>query len=124
MSDLNAKQDENLEESFGEFYPLALSEVHAEACHRRWKAHRMRTQEMLDHPESMPDHWSTNQCGKCRFYIPVMGKLSSDYGVCSNPASPNDRQAMFEHDGCDYFVEATGWVVGIVGATRSGGSEG
>ena len=113
-----SKETEHLQETFGEFYPLALSESHGEACHQRWKPHRIRTQEMVEDLEKIPDHWTTNQCGKCRYYIPVMGALSSDYGVCSNPGSPCDRQAMFEHDGCDYFVEASSWVVGIVGKTR------
>ncbi len=44
-------------------------------------------------------------------WLPLTGKWGLDWGVCSNPDSPNDRTAVFEHDGCAGFEEADEWVV-------------
>ncbi len=52
------------------------------------------------------DEWYAEQCGGYQYYIPLMGVLTDDWGVCSNPSSPFDGQVMFEHDGCDQFSAA------------------
>src|SRR5579859_3335495 len=50
------------------------------------------------------------QCGGCRYYLRLRGRLSSDWGVCSNHLSDWDGLALFEHDGCEHFEHAAdGW---------------
>jgi hypothetical protein len=57
-----------------------------------------------------PDEWTQQQCGGCRFFITMTGGFRSDWGVCTNMASPRDGLATFEHDGCDAFVaDENGW---------------
>ena len=36
------------------------------------------------------------QCGGCKF----VAAIDTDYGICWNPASPNDGRIVFEHGGC------------------------
>ncbi|HEV3456447.1 MAG TPA: DUF3027 domain-containing protein [Thermoanaerobaculia bacterium] len=43
------------------------------------------------------------QCGGCRFYVPLDGKLGGDWGACSNPASEYDARVVFEHWTCKEF---------------------
>jgi hypothetical protein len=38
-------------------------------------------------------------CG-CKWFAPLEGKLSTDWGVCTNPASPRKGLLTFEHQGC------------------------
>jgi hypothetical protein len=73
-----------------------------------------------EHKRTTHDRWASNlreaewryeQCGRCIWWVPLTGTWGEDWGVCSNPASPHDRSAMFEHDGCDVFEEADEWVV-------------
>lgn len=45
------------------------------------------------------------QCGGCLHWIALGGELGRDWGACSNAASAFDAQLMFEHHGCDEFVE-------------------
>jgi hypothetical protein len=47
--------------------------------------------------------------GRCAFWVPLAGSWGLDYGACTNPASPFDRRAQFEHDGCDEFAQAAEW---------------
>jgi DUF3027 family protein len=70
---------------------------HAAECHERWLRRS-------DYLERGP-RWR-GECLWCRFYIPLAGALADDWGVCSNPASPNDGRVMFEHDGCAEFSPA------------------
>lgn len=42
------------------------------------------------------DGRGTHQCGGCRMF----GAVNGDWGVCCNPASPNDLGILFEHGGC------------------------
>lgn len=84
---------------------LKNNEAHAIACHQRWLARRNRKQE----EGSYKDEWYQQQCGACRFFIPLTGILGADYGGCSNPASPFDKSLMFEHDGCEHFESSGEW---------------
>ena len=66
--------------------------------HQRWIANRSQER-------------SNAQCGGCCFYIWLEGVFSSDWGMCSNPQSPEDGTAKFEHDTCDFIVQSNvhGW---------------
>jgi Protein of unknown function (DUF3027) len=55
------------------------------------------------------EEWRAQQCGGCAFWVPLAGSWGLDYGACTNPASPFDRRAQFEHDGCDEFAQAAEW---------------
>ena len=48
-----------------------------------------------DEPRTGPDC----SCG-CVYYIPLLGALASDWGVCSNPDSHRCGLLTFEHQGC------------------------
>jgi len=37
-------------------------------------------------------------------------RFKSDWGVCSNQASPFDGNVKFEHDGCRHYLGANAWV--------------
>ncbi|MDP9067885.1 MAG: DUF3027 domain-containing protein [Actinomycetota bacterium] len=56
--------------------------------------------------ENYRDEWYAEQCLNCRFWIALTGVFHSDYGACTNEASPFDKQVMFEHDGCEAFEPA------------------
>jgi hypothetical protein len=75
-------------------------EAFAAATHERW---RKRQHRPMDGPDYR-DAWYAQQCGGCRFWLPLTGVLGDDYGACSNPASPRDGLVQFEHDGCDAFT--------------------
>ena len=83
-----------------------MADVHE--AHRRWVSALNRTND-----EAAPGYresWSWEQCGGCIHWLPLAGTLGTDWGACSNPASPFDRRAMFEHDGCEQFEEdPQGW---------------
>jgi hypothetical protein len=79
----------------------------AAETHRRWRQRRHRRQEDPGYQEE----WWGQQCGHCRFWIPLSGVLGSDYGACTNPASPFDGCIMFEHDGCEFFQPSEQWNV-------------
>lgn len=81
---------------------LFENENHFDACHKRWVA---KTNWDLTSSE-MKDEWVEKQCGLCCFYIPLIGKFKDDYGVCSNAKSKFDGKVMFEHDGCQHFIDA------------------
>lgn len=73
-------------------------------------AHRGRTHERW--AQSITHHdWRYAQCGRCAWWVPLTGVWGEDWGACTNPASPNDRSAMFEHDACPAFEVAGDWVV-------------
>jgi DUF3027 family protein len=75
---------------------------HALECHDRWMERRSRKTEAADYQEG----WSSQQCGGCSYFIPLMGQLSEDWGACTNTRSPFDKTVMFEHDGCQCFEDA------------------
>ena len=41
-------------------------------------------------------------CG-CRYFIPLIGELQFDWGVCANGKSPRAGLLTFEHMGCRQF---------------------
>ena len=87
--------------------PLLLNEEHLNTTHERWI-------KLLNRPlppvgEEWPD-WTNDQCGACRFYVPLQGVFASDWGVCTNASSKLDGHAMFEHDGCESYSGASDWV--------------
>ena len=68
-----------------------------------------------DHFRTTHDRWTQSghrsdsehqdeQCGLCRFYVPLSGRFAEDWGACTNPASPCDKGVLFEHDGCEAFA--------------------
>jgi len=86
-------------------YDLRNDQEYAAACHKRWMERRNRKQESPRYR----DEWWAEQCGRCRYFIPLTGVLGSDYGACSNPASAFDGTVRFEHDGCVEFADAEEW---------------
>jgi hypothetical protein len=50
------------------------------------------------------ENWGDEQCELCLYYIPLLGILGSDYGVCTNVDSEFDGVLKFEHNGCDEHV--------------------
>ncbi|GAA2211406.1 hypothetical protein GCM10009850_068650 [Nonomuraea monospora] len=81
------------------------SAAECSAIHKRWIAERNRRTEDPGYREE----WYYEQCGSCRFWLPLSGELGSDYGACANQASPFDGRVRFEHDGCEAFQEAGAW---------------
>lgn len=80
---------------------------HVAACHRHWSEAAMTPGPATLHGRG---EWSEDQCGACRYYLPLTGALGADWGICSNSASPCDGVVMFEHDGCNAFSAAEdGW---------------
>ncbi|MER7892562.1 DUF3027 domain-containing protein [Micromonospora sp. NPDC094482] len=73
---------------------------HNNHCHQRWI--KQRNRDTVD--PAYPEAWYDEQCGGCRFWIPLDGELGHDYGACTNPASPFDGRVRFEHDGCAAFA--------------------
>jgi Protein of unknown function (DUF3027) len=79
--------------------------AHRRATHERWMPQRTRKQEDANYR----DEWRTQQCGRCRYWIPLAGDWGTDYGGCTNDASARDGGVTFEHDGCDSFADAGVW---------------
>jgi len=50
--------------------------------------------------------WIADQCGGRVCYSALEEALGSDWGVCTNAASPYDGRLLFEHDGCEQFRAA------------------
>lgn len=73
--------------------------------HDRWIQRRNRR---TDDPQYR-DEWYDQQCGGCRYWFPLAGKIGLDYGACANKKSPFDGTVRFEHDGCEFFEESEGW---------------
>lgn len=90
--------------------PLFLDGEHADSCHDRWLRQQDERVAPMDENGEITDEWYNDQCGQCIYYIPLVGALSSDWGLCSNSKSPCDRNAVFEHYGCDEYVGANCWV--------------
>ncbi len=77
--------------------PLYEQPAQARRTHPRWAS-------------DLSDDEREDQCGDCRFFIPLDGAFALDWGVCSNPSAARDGSLVFEHDGCDQHVRAaTGW---------------
>ena len=87
--------------------PLYLDPKHFQGTHERWNDRRNRRVES----DGYREEWYREQCGSCKYWIPLTGVFAADYGGCSNPASMFDKQVMFEHDGCPAHESAGEWVV-------------
>lgn len=85
--------------------PLTDSRQHFDSCHQRWSTRLNRRQGTSDYR----DEWYAEQCGICRYFIPLCGAFIEDYGGCTNGASEFDGMIRFEHDGCDHFSEGGDW---------------
>ena len=72
--------------------------------HKRWAASYRPRRDTAD--PDYQERWYAEQCGGCAAYLPVLGPLGNDWGVCSNAASPADGTLRFEHDGCEAFTPA------------------
>ncbi len=72
---------------------------HRDATARRWSA---------DFDDGA---WRDEQCGRCRYWIPLAGDWGSEWGVCSCADSPHDRRATFEYDTCAAYSAAAEWAV-------------
>lgn len=61
--------------------------------------------EATDTPTHQPDEGQGYclQCGGCRYYMPVPGRLGMDWGACSNPRSEYDARMVFEHWTCRVY---------------------
>lgn len=81
---------------------LADDREHVASCHERWLRRLNRD---MTSPEYR-DEWYGEQCLFCRYYVPLRGAFTDDYGACTNPASPFDGTVRFEHDGCDHYSPA------------------
>jgi hypothetical protein len=58
-----------------------------------------------DGERNRDDQFGTDcSCG-CKWFAPLEGKLSIDWGVCTNPASPRVGLLTFEHQGCWQYEE-------------------
>ncbi len=88
-------------------HELYKSRDHLRTTHERWAGQRNR----LVESDGYEDEWYAEQCGSCRYWIPLSGAFGSDYGGCSNPLSPFDKHVMFEHDGCKEHEPAGRWIV-------------
>ncbi|MCA1594853.1 MAG: DUF3027 domain-containing protein [Chloroflexi bacterium] len=88
--------------------PLVLDGKHAHECHVRWVKGYTRNGPARSEEEE--DRWHNEQCGQCRYYVPLEGALSSDWGACTNAKSMFDGRVMFEHNGCDQYSGANEWV--------------
>ena len=80
---------------------------HAKTTHARW----VQLQSRVIGSDDYLDEWYDQQCGICRWWLPIAGVFGEDYGVCSNPASAFDARARFEHDGCDEHDSAGEWLI-------------
>lgn len=60
--------------------PLRKSRAHFDATHARWRERRNRFQENPDYR----DEWYAEQCGMCRYWIPLTKPFGLDYGACSD----------------------------------------
>ncbi|MEU6620918.1 DUF3027 domain-containing protein [Streptomyces litmocidini] len=73
---------------------------HNDRCHARWRVSSNRSTAQSGYR----DEWYDVQCGACRFWIALSGRLGRDYGACSNPGWSFDGRVRFEHDGCESFA--------------------
>src|SRR5262245_35212362 len=83
---------------------LTNDKAHFHSCHDRW------LERMTATPESPEYDIYADQCGGCRFFLHLTDAFKFDWGVCSNPKSPRDGLATFEHDQCrEYVACSDGW---------------
>jgi hypothetical protein len=73
---------------------------HNTECHQRWASRRNWDVDAA----AFSYEWYWEQCGGCRYWIPLHGQIGSDYGACTHAESAFDGQVRFEHDRCDQFA--------------------
>jgi hypothetical protein len=78
---------------------LAFEKRHIARTHERWLAADGQTEPPRD------------QCGSCRYWVPLTEPWGYDWGACTNPASVRDGTVQFEHAGCDAFERADRWTL-------------
>jgi hypothetical protein len=81
--------------------PLDQFPDHFDLCHERWIERTNRDLSIAD----KPDEWVWNQCESCRYWLPLAGRFSTDWGACSNSRSTSDGVVRFAHDGCEHFEQ-------------------
>ena len=86
--------------------PLRDNKQHHRSTHERWVAERNRVTD-----SDSPDDWWAEQCGICRYWLPLDGGWGLDWGVCSNPQGNFDGVVRFEHDGCEHHDAADEWII-------------
>jgi hypothetical protein len=65
---------------------------------RRYSAHEMHSR-LLEHTRPSAE-WVPTQALSCPYYVPLMSRLGSDWGVIVNPESERFALVTFEHDDC------------------------
>jgi hypothetical protein len=81
---------------------LANDATHKYKVHKRWREQIVPISRVPGTP-GYKEEWYNEQCGACKYYLPLTGRFGDDWGVCSNPDSSFDGKVKFEHDGCDSF---------------------
>ena len=81
----------DIQVSQGGWTPRWVTTRELRAALKRWIR-----QEYKANPPEVTAEGVDYQCGGCRFFL----ALDSDYGICSNAASPYDGRIVFEHIGC------------------------
>lgn len=58
-------------------------------------------------PYGARDRDTVEQCADCScgcvHFVPLVGELGNDWGICANPKSPRAGLLTFEHQGCPQF---------------------
>ena len=80
---------------------LASSSAHCRSCHNRWLEKHALNDAALEGLRRPGE-----QCGVCRFFVPLTGFFINDWGACTNGASEFDGRVMLEHWGCAHFQPA------------------
>ena len=90
---------------------LGNSRRHFEECHERWVRRLNRN---IDDP-NYKEEWACQQCFACKYFVPLIGLFKDDYGACTNAKSTFDGRVMFEHDGCDHYIQDAEYWKGLPG---------
>jgi hypothetical protein len=90
---------------------LGNDKQHFKDCHKRWIERLNRN---MDDP-NYKEEWTHQQCFSCKYFVPLIGRFMDDYGACTNAGSPLDGRVMFEHDGCDQYIEDADYWSGLPG---------
>jgi hypothetical protein len=90
---------------------LGDNKHHFKECHRRWVERLNRD---LDDP-GYKEVWHSQQCFSCIYFVPLSGSFKHDYGACTNAKSLLDGRVVFEHDGCDQYIEDADYWSGLPG---------
>jgi hypothetical protein len=86
---------------------LNFNDAERNDVHDRWA----RKVNRIAEGQPYEDAWYDQQCGACRFWLPLAGPMGADWGACANAQSPFDATTRFEHDGCDQFTGSGFWAI-------------